>query len=270
MTSTPPLYSQLYDALVDRIRSGVWKEGERLPTEQALVAEFGISRGPVRQALAQLRSEGLVFGTRGAPPRVQRAARSQSFETFISFTEWAEEIGRVPGQKVIEVTRRLADGDLARQLHVEEDSPVVAVVRLRLLDGEPVMIERGAYVPAAGRYLLAADLEVDGVYQTLRGHGIHPTRARNVIDAVAAGPLEARWLEVEVGSPLLRVCRTTFDQNGEIMDIAENKYLPNKATFAVENSVRSPTPLTRMSVDGGATTEGGGGTAIPAEWGSGS
>lgn len=106
---------------------GVWEEGERVPSEQALVAESGTSRGPVRQALARLRAEGLV-----------------------------------------------------------------AIVRLRLLDGEPVMFERSMYVIEAGRHLLAADLDANSIYHVLRTHGIFPTRAHNVIDAVAATEIEAR------------------------------------------------------------------------------
>lgn len=249
MASSQPLYSQLYDVLAERIRSGVWEEGERVPSEKALVAEFGTSRGPVRQALARLRAEGLVVGGRGAPPRVQRAVRSQSFDTFISFTEWAEEIGRVSGQKVIEMTRSLADERLARELDIPLESPVVATVRLRLLDGEPTMFERSVYVIEAGRHLLAADLDANSIYQIFRAHGIFPTRAHNVIDAVAATEVEARWLDVDVGTPLLRARRTTLDQTGKILDIADNRYLPNKATFAVDNMTQGPNPLARITVN---------------------
>jgi len=249
VAASQPLYSQLYDVLAERIRSGDWEEGKQLPSEKALVAEFGTSRGPVRQALAKLRTEGLVVGGRGAPPRVQRAVRSQSFDTFISFTEWVEELGRTPGAKVIELTQRLADERLARDLDIAVESPVVAVVRLRLVDGEPVMFERSVYVIDAGRHLLRVDLEAESIYQTLRNQGIFPTRAHNVIDAVGAGEIEARWLEVKPGSPLLRVRRTTLDQHGTVLDIADNRYLPNKANFAVDNSTLNPTPLTRIAVD---------------------
>lgn len=250
MAISQPLYSQLYDALAERIRSGDWEEGKQLPSEKALVAEFGTSRGPVRQALAKLRTEGLIVGGRGAPPRVQRAVRSQSFDTFISFTEWVEEdLGRTPGAKVIELSRRLADERLARDLGVPLESPVVAVVRLRLIDDEPVMFERSVYVMDAGQHLLVADLEAESIYQILRNHGFFPTRAHNVIDAVSAGDIEAHWLDVEPGSPLLRVRRTTLDQHGAILDIADNRYLPNKATFAVDNTRLNPTPLTRITVD---------------------
>lgn len=249
MASDQPLHTQLYAVMADRIRSGVWKEGEKVPSEQSLVEEFGTSRGPVRQALARLRTEELIVGGRGAPPRVQKTIPSQSFDTYISFTEWAEELGRVPSQKTIEVARRLADERAAHDLGVPESSPVIEIVRLRMFDSDPIMLERGTYTIQVGEHLLNADLDRSSIYQILREHGIFPTRAHNVIDAVPAGEFDAHWLEVEPGSPLLRVRRIAYAQDGSIVDIAENRYLPSKATFAIENTRFNHSPIARLTVD---------------------
>lgn len=248
MSRNVPLHSQLYEVMAERIRSGVWKEGDRVPSESALIDEFGTSRGPVRQALSRLRSEGLIVGGRGAPPRVQRAVPSQSFDTYLSFTEWAAELGAAVTQKTIEVARRLASPQIAAELEIPPGSLVVAVTRLRMLDGEPVMFERGWYTIEAGQHLLTADLDATSIYQVFSDYGIFPMRARNVIDAVAADPLEAEWLGVPIGSPLLRLHRITYDQHGKILDLAENRYLPNKATFVIENTRLNPTPFTRVAV----------------------
>lgn len=239
MSSQHPLYVGIYTEMAERIRSGAWAEGMRLPSEEKLREEFETSRGPVRQALALLRSEGLVTGGRGAPPRVRKAVPSQPFDTYISFTDWAATLGRAPTSRLIELTRKLADAELARELDLPEDGPVVAVSRMRGFDGIPVMLERSVYTMAVGRWLLDADLETRSIYQTFREHGVFPTRSRNVIDAVAADPLDARWLEVPQGSPLLRVRRTAFDQDGAIIDITDNRYLPERATFIVENTAAS-------------------------------
>ena len=50
-----------------RITDGDWPPGFQLPSEAELCREFGTSRGPIRQALAFLRSEGAVTGGTGAP-----------------------------------------------------------------------------------------------------------------------------------------------------------------------------------------------------------
>ncbi|MGV9881857.1 winged helix-turn-helix domain-containing protein [Streptomyces sp. NPDC003006] len=59
------------DTLRDRIRAGLLKAGDRLPTQAELAEEFGVERGAVRQAMKKLQSEGLLSNvSKGSPPRV--------------------------------------------------------------------------------------------------------------------------------------------------------------------------------------------------------
>lgn len=240
-----PLHLQLYETLRERIRSGLWAEGSRVPSEAELMAEFGVSRAPVRQAMAALRAEGVIAGPRGAPPRVQPEIPSQPFTTFMSFTEWVTAMGRTPGQRTLEVARRPAPPRVAKQLRLTEGDPVVVVVRLRLLDEVPTMLEHSTYPLSIGVHLLTADLDSGSVYRLLREIGCEPTRARHLIDAVAAGDPEVRSLGVEPGSPLLRVRRTAYDQQGQPMEVADDRYLPHVANFVIENSNTRPSPLVR-------------------------
>ncbi|UOQ57672.1 GntR family transcriptional regulator [Leucobacter allii] len=249
MTENSPLHAQLYAEMVRRIHSGVWQPGDRVPSEKSLVAEFGTSRGPVRQALAALRTEGMIIGGRGAPPRVQRTAPPQSFDTFMSFTEWAGELGLEPGQRVIEASRRPATEEIARELQIAPDAPIVEIIRVRSLDAKPAMLERSLFPYEVGRQLLGADLDGGSIYQTLRHSGVVPVRARHVIDAIAAHPLEVEQLHIPVGSPLLRVRRQAFDEAGTVIETADDRYLPSMATFIVENNAEHRTPFARQAAN---------------------
>jgi DNA-binding FadR family transcriptional regulator len=50
----------LVDTLGERIRDGRWTEGTKLPTEAAIMAEFGVSRTVVREAISKLQASGMV------------------------------------------------------------------------------------------------------------------------------------------------------------------------------------------------------------------
>ncbi|MGO1539144.1 MAG: GntR family transcriptional regulator [Leucobacter sp.] len=252
MSVSTPLHMQLYDEMVHRIRTGAWKAGAKVPSERALITEFGTSRGPVRQALAALRAEGMIVGGRGTPPRVQRTAPPQSFDTFMSFTEWAKELGLTPGQKIIEASRRYATEDAARELRVPHDSTVVEIIRLRFLGDEPTMLERSLFPYEIGRHLLAADLDRGSIYQALREANVIPVRARHVIDAIAAHPLEVETLRVGPEAPLLRVRRTAYSSLGGVIEVADDRYLPTMASFIVENTTDHRSPLVREAAGRGA------------------
>lgn len=245
MTQNQPLHAQLYDTMLQRIRSGAWEQGDRVPSEKSLIEEFGTSRGPVRQALAALRAEGMIVGGRGAPPRVQRPVPSQSFASFLSFTEWARSAGFTPGQHVIEAARRPATEQVARELRVAPEDPIVEILRLRTLDGEPALLERSTFPYWVGVHLLTADLDRSGISQHLGRLHIVPVRARHVIDAVAANLLDAEWLSVPKGSPLLRARRVSHDQHGAVLEYTDDRHLPSMTTFAIENSASLRTSLTR-------------------------
>src|SRR5690242_16357459 len=63
-----PLWKQLQADLVRRLRSGEFDDA--FPGELALVDEYEVSRHTVRQALVQLRADGLIIAERGRQPRV--------------------------------------------------------------------------------------------------------------------------------------------------------------------------------------------------------
>lgn len=64
-SSTPPLHAQVAATLRQRILSGVWQNGESIPTEKELCAEFEVARGTVRQALQTLENEGYLRREQG-------------------------------------------------------------------------------------------------------------------------------------------------------------------------------------------------------------
>lgn len=247
MKTPNTLHAQLYEEMLRRIRTGAWPAGEKVPSEKSLVAEFGTSRGPVRQALATLRAEGMIVGGRGAPPRVHRTAPHQSFDTFMSFTEWARELGLTPGQRVVELIRRLAPEAVARELQIAPDDPIVEIIRVRFLGEKPAMLERSLFPFEIGKHLLGANLDAGSIYQTLAAAGIAPVRARHVIDAIPAHPLEAEQLHVEHGTPLLRVRRLAYAPNGSVIETADDRYLPSMTSFVIENGADRRMPLARQA-----------------------
>jgi len=241
-----PLHQQLRDEFRHRIETGEWAEGTPVPSEAQLCREFGASRGPVRQALAALRAEQVITGGRGKPPVVRAAVASQSVETFMSFTEWAESIGKEPGQRTVEIARREAGPLVAEQLLVSAGEPVVSLLRLRSLDGEPAMVERSHFVPEAGNPLFDFDTSSGSTFRFLLSVGVDLHSARHIIDAVAADAVDASLLGIPEGSPLLRERRVTFSMEGTPLEFADDRYRPELANFMVHNTLHGRAPVARV------------------------
>ncbi|GAA2987978.1 transcriptional regulator, GntR family [Actinokineospora diospyrosa] len=232
---TPPLHHRVADALRGRISRGQLPVGAALPSEAQLCEEFAASRGTVRQALAALRNEGLIGGGQGKQPVVRQAAVAQPFETFLSFTRWAREMGREPGQRTVEIARRGASQVAADVLGIDEGAPVIEVLRLRLLDGIPTMLERSSFIEPVGRLLFDFDPDAGSIYAHLLDRGIDLRAARHTIDAIGADEVDAKLLTVAVGAPLLRERRRATDASGARVEYADDRYRPDLVTFTIDN-----------------------------------
>lgn len=232
-----PLHVRLTEEFRARITRGDWTPGSHLPSEAELVREFDASRGTVRQALAVLRSEGVVVGGRGKPPRVRDVPPAQPFTTLMSFTEWAHSIGATPGQRLVEMARRACPENIAHDLGLEPGEQVVQLLRQRLLDERPAMVERTTFVLDVGMHLFTFDTDSGSIYAHLLATGVDLARGRHTIDAVAADELDADLLGVEVGAPLLRVRRLTFTADDHAVEYSDDRYLPGRTTFTIENSI---------------------------------
>jgi len=227
-------------ALREQISSGALSPGSPIASESELSARYAVSRGTVRQALAALRAEGLISGGRGRRPVVARPAMAQSFDQLVSFTAWAERIGRRPGARTLELSRRRAPADVARQLGLAPGTHVFTYRRLRLLDEEPVMLERSTFIEPVGRLLLDCDLDAGSVYAQLTERGIVFAEAHQAITAVAASPGIAELLAVARRAPVLEVRRQVFDGAGTAIEWSLDTYRGDAFAITLQNRLALP------------------------------
>jgi GntR family transcriptional regulator len=231
-----PLHERVAADLRSRILSGELAVGAPVPSEAELCGQWRGSRGPVRQALAALRAEGLVSGGRGKPPTVQRREVAQPFDSFVSFSRWAHMIGLPPGLHTVEIARRRATQDVADHLDIPPGEPVVQLLRRRSLGGEPVMVERTTFVRAWGSLLFEHDPDSGSIYEHLISKGLRIGVARHTIDAVQADSHDHDLLGVEVGAPLLREVRIAYTNGGEAFEYSDDRYRPDRVTFTIDNA----------------------------------
>lgn len=239
-----PRYRTLANELAAAISNGAYGAATKLPSEAALAKQYGVSRGTVRQAMAQLRARGTITSRRGTRRLILDTAPSQGFLDLISFTRWAHSVGEAPGARTITVERRAATPAELEQLRLSADAEVYFVVRLRTLGRQPVMLERTTYPIEIGETIAGLNDDARSHVDPLVSAGVVFTDTDHVIDAVAANSTDARILGCETGSGLLRERRRSTDPIGVPILASEDRFLPGVVTFSVHNSA-GLTPLAR-------------------------
>ncbi|MFG2077918.1 GntR family transcriptional regulator [Nonomuraea maritima] len=239
-------YERIAEELRKKILSGAHPVGSPLPSETELAERYGAARGTVRQAVAVLAAEGLVGSRQGARRIVLGKVRSQSFAELHSFAQWARANGNRYGGQVVEQRRRRASGAESARLGCDD---VLEVLRVRTLEGEPVLLERTVYAgwvaPAVEGLPADCGSVTEALYESV---GLVFAYGEHLIDAVAAGAVDARLLGVRRGSPLLRQRRTTTTHEGRPVETSDDRYRAGSVAFSIRNSIGA-NPLARQVGD---------------------
>jgi len=230
-----PLYVQIAESLLDRIESGELRPGDRLPAERELSQMLEVNRMTVRRALQVLELQGLLMrrqgdGTYVTAPKIERQAGN-----LVPFTKGMQRRGYTPGAEVITFERRPAEPSVAKELQLPVSAPVYHIRRLRLINQEPVMLERFTLpvrrVPGLERY----DLASRSVYEVMETkYGISVTRARQSLEPVVAAEYEAELLRVNPGAPLMLEQRLSFDQDDQPIEYGNDLYRGDRFRFVTE------------------------------------
>lgn len=192
-TSAVPLWAQLRIHLIDRIAVGEFGDG--FPGEHALSSDYGVSRHTVREALRQLRQEGVLIAERGRAPRLAApAVIEQPLGALYSLFRAVEATG-LSQRSVVRALDVRRDRDAAATLELPADEPLLYVERLRMAGEEPLALD-AAWLPASvAAPLLDADLTHVALYTELdRRCGVRLTGGREAISAVVPDPEQAALL----------------------------------------------------------------------------
>jgi GntR family transcriptional regulator len=234
-SDSQPLHQQIADQLRQQIVAGLLQPGDALPSENALMHQFGVSRGTVRQARAALRADGTIGGSQGRRLSVRGTPLTQPLGALISFTAWVRSLGKESGGRVVSFTRDQASDEATAALGLTPGEAVWRLERVRSADGEPLLIERTVFPAEIGALLTGVDLDTHSVYEELAARGVTVSAARHLIDAVSATAADAALLDVLPGSALLRVVRQAYCADGRTVEWSDDRYRGDAVNFAIEN-----------------------------------
>lgn len=238
-----PKYQRIADALRAAIQSGEYGPGDRLPGENDLMATYDVARMTARQALGVLQNEGLAEARKGAgvfvrafkPLRrrgIQRLAQEQWGSGRSIWSADTEDRELVVDQ--VEVGEAAAGDRIADTLGIPAGSRVWARGRRFVLDGKPVLFAT-SYLPSdvvADSAITQADTGPGGTYARLAELGHKPVHFREEIRSRMPSADEAARLSLSMGTPVIQIVRTAFDESGRAVEV--NEMTLDSASYVLE------------------------------------
>ncbi len=211
-------YGALAAALRERVVAGEWPPGTALPAETRLAAEHGVALGTLRRALELLSDQGLIERRHGKGTFVRGGLTGAPMLRFFRFDDRQ---GEVPLSRILARQAMAASSEAARRLGVGRGEQALRLQRLRLLGGQPRLLEE-IWLPLP---LFAPLLDIppaewgDLLYSFLAARcGVVVARAVDEIEFGNLDATQARALELPAAHPCVKVTRQAYDLAGRCVE----------------------------------------------------
>jgi GntR family transcriptional regulator len=220
-----PLYYQIQQMLMDKIRSGQLTEGDPLASEEELARLYQVSRMTARQALHGLKLSGYAVSRKGRGTFVTRPKMEKNVMHLEGFTGDMKQRGMVPSSRLLEQEVMGAPREVAEQLRLKVGDPMLKLRRLRYADGTPMAIEQSHiplhFYPGLERY----DFGKNSLYTVLReDYGLRVAWADEIIEALAATREESELLTIPKRASVLSISRVLISAGDVPVEAACSRY----------------------------------------------
>jgi GntR family transcriptional regulator len=226
-----PRHLQIQRLLRARIESGEWERGRAIPTEMELLAEFGVSRTTIREALGVLTRDGLIARHRGRGSFVQSRLDGPAAVTNLIFGYQAQ-------IKVITTETIPAPAHIVGPLGVPRGTPVTRLVRLEVVDNAPLAVVVNYMETSLGARIRARDLTRISLLEFLRDRlrlrlgTIHQSIGARLPDVETAG-----LLGIDLTQPVLAIRLVVTDLAARPVEVSDAFYRADRYRYEVETGL---------------------------------
>lgn len=229
-SSPVPLYHQVAEQIEAAVTDGSLAPGDRILNEVELAGRLGLSRPTMRQAIQVLVDRGMLVRKRGVGTQVVGSKIRRALELTSLYDDLAR-TGQPQRTDVLCCEVVEASEERAHELQLPVGSAVWSLERLRAVRGEPFALMHNV-LPVDVVDLRGADLSGSGLYELLRGAGVHLRVATQRVGARRADAREARLLAERRGAPLVTMTRTAYDDAGRAIEHGAHVYRADR--YSVE------------------------------------
>lgn len=212
-----PLYDLIEQNFREQVLAGQMKPGDLLPSEWELADLYGVSRLTVRHALDNLERQGWLDRRPGVGTFITHPSITRTAPSKLSFSQQMRALGHTPGSRQLHIQALSASPQVAYHLGLPENAPVIEILRVRLADGEPVMLE-AAYLSQNRFPALTPEMDLSNasLYEFLKAHfQTNIAAVDQTLEPVLLTDFQAGQLEVPPGTPAMLSEVVAYTEDGD-------------------------------------------------------
>ena len=224
-----PKYEEIANILRDRIANGVYPVDSMLPIQSELSKEFGVSRMTIKKAVEILTIEGLIFSKQGNGTRVLNSSfwdKENSKFRLNNYNGLSQDLkndDRTLTSQIIQFAVEFPQAEIAERLQLETTAPVYKIVRLRLLDEKPYVLEH-TYMPCDLVPGLDESILLQSIYAYLWDElNLKFAGSYRHIPAEKPDEYDQNYLACQETDPILQVEQVVYLETGRPIEYSKSR-----------------------------------------------
>ena len=235
MTTRTPIWQSIASTLREEIARGDHAPGDKLPTEAALSARFGVNRHTVRHALTALSEDGLTHSRRGSGVFVTARPTPYKLGRRVRFHQNIAASGQTGSKRILSLTTRASDAAEAKALALSPGEDVHVAEGISSADDLPLAVFVSVFPAKPFPNLPEALQRTHSVTASLKEAGIKDyTRASTRLTAEAATPLQALHLRISERAPVLCAVSVNIATDGTPVEYGKTWFAGDRIQLQID------------------------------------
>jgi GntR family transcriptional regulator len=236
--SNVPLYAQLKDLLIERIENGQYESGSKIPSELVLCRELDLSRPTVRQAVAELVSEGILVIVKGRGTFVADQAEQFELQRFSAFSCSFLMMKELESITFDQISRREPDEEIEKLFGNAVQQHGCWQIDWSIRTDSEIVGWCSSLIPVMMFPELADDLRIGKkmIDIVANKYAYLPQKGNLRMQVRSAGDDEARYLDISKRSPVIVMTSTLTSRSSHVCEYIKLILRPDLAAVSFEQN----------------------------------
>lgn len=227
-------YATISKILKQRINEQIYPVGSLIPNQNELAQEFKVSRLTVKKALDALISEGYLYSKRGSGTYVKKNLPStRNSLPFNQHPGLSKSLGKSVKSQVISFSVAFPNEDICQQLEISTTEPVYDILRLRIVDDSPYVLEH-TFMPINLIPGLTNEILEKSIYSYIKNTlKLTIGDAFRKITAEKSTELDQKYLNSKEHDPVLQISQIVYLEDGRPFEFSTSRHPYDKHAYTM-------------------------------------
>jgi len=227
-------HEKIYEYLKNFIENEL-KDTDKIPSENELCNLFNLTRATVRQGIAKLKNEGVIFSKQGSGYFIAPKKINYTLSKNTIFSNEILKIGKKPNIQILEMETVQPDSFLLKKFDLKDKQKLLKVTLTRTADTIPILLGYSYINLNLTPNIDTKIISTTSFTKTFIEYGLEPIRNHSDLEIVPINEKYMKILQTQNSLPLIKIASTSIDKkSGQIIEYVESFFRSDLVKISID------------------------------------